>query len=400
MLNNVKENYKKGTYQHAGNRTELAEQLYTDLQQASKDPHLRIHYDPQLAGFIETPMPDSMRQQLRKKGVNAALENNFAFKKTEILQGNIGYLRLDGFWEFVEEGKPTLDAAFKFVSNCKTLIIDMRYNWGGSPEMVLQTQSYFFTEKTRMNDIIDRNNDTVKRWADPATTSFKLGMPIYILTSRNTFSGAEDFTYDLQQVKRATVVGDTTGGGAHPTADFSIGQGFVVNIPTHRSPNVISKTDWEGTGVWPDVAVQSALALAKAQVLIFTELLAKAKDEEEKHLFQWDLNSIENKEQLAKQLQKEGVKIAKGTLLKYCGEYEASDPNDRITSIAVILKGNQLYRHLNNGVEDVCLVPISATKFVFDDESARTLEFETDKHGEIADLILSNQRGNFTMRKK
>jgi C-terminal processing protease CtpA/Prc len=331
--------------------------------------------------------------------LNEAKENNYGFKKTEILQGNIGYLKLDGFYPFVDEAKPTSDGAFQFVSNCKALIIDIRYNGGGFPDMVLQNQNYFFTEKTRMNDILDSKNDTIKRWTDPGATNFKLGMPVYILTSRNTFSGAEDFAYGLQQVKRATIVGDTTGGGAHPSTDFSLGQGFVIHIPTQRPFNNISKTDWEGTGVRPDVAVSSEQALIKAQVLIFTELLAKTKDEGEKQMFMWNLNSIENKALLAKQLKKESIKISEDALLKYSGYYIASDPNDPLSPFAIILKENKIFRHFDDGYEDA-LVPISTTKFVIDDESARTIEFVMNKDGETSDLIIANQSGIYKMNKK
>lgn len=399
MLTNVNKNFKSGVYNKIENRNELASQLLKDIQHAYKDGHFDVRYYPQLSEFLEMPMPDSVKQQERERGLNEAKESNFGFRKTEILQGNIGYLRMDGFYPFVDDIKPTLDGAFRFVSNCKALIIDMRYNGGGFPEMVLQTQSYFFKEKTRMNDIIDSKNDTIKRWADPKVGNFRLNMPVYILTSRNTFSGAEDFAYGLQQVKRATIVGDTTGGGAHPSSDFSIGQGFVIHIPTQRPFNHISKTDWEGTGVRPDVAVSSEQALTKAQVLIFTELLAKAKDESEKQMFQWNLKSIENKALLAKQLQKQTINISKETLLKYCGYYIESEPNDRLSPFAVILKENKIYRHFDDGYEDA-LVPVSNTTFVIDDESARTIEFVMNMNGEMSDLVLAKQSGLYKMKKK
>ncbi len=353
-----------------------------------------------MAEFLEAPMPDSLQQEKEyERRLNEARERNFGFKKIEILQGNIGYLRMDEFYPFIDESKPTFDGAFRVVSNCKELIIDMRYNGGGNPDMVLQTQSYFLKEKTRMNDIIDSKNDTLIRWADPAATDFRLSMPVLILTSRYTFSGAEDFAYGLQQVKRATVVGDTTGGGAHPAREFSIGRGFVIRIPTHRSFNLISKTDWEGVGVRPDVAISSDEALIKAQVVIFTERLANAKDEAEKQILQWNLNSIQNRELLAKQLQKETIIIAKDILIKYCGNYTVSDPSDRMMPFAVILKENKIYRHFDDSYEDA-LIPLSSTEFIINDDSARTIEFVSNKNGEMNELIISNQSGKNKMNKK
>ncbi len=396
MTKAVEKNYTRGAYNNVADKAELSRQLNDDLQQAYTDRHMQLVYHPQMATDIETPRNDTAaNRRAYEMDLLNARENNFAFKKAEILQGNIGYLRWDGFWGFVDEALPTLDAAFKFVSNCRALIIDMRYNYGGAPPMVLQTQSYFFNEKTRMNDIIDRNNDTLKRWADPAITSFKLNMPVYILTSQGTFSGAEDFTYGLQCVKRAVVVGDTTGGGAHPTRPFSIGQGFVVHIPTHRSPNIVTGTDWDGTGIWPDVPVSSAHALEKAQALIFTEFLSHATDQREKEMWQWQLTSMDNKARLVNQLQKNDIKITTEALHKFCGEYNPADPTTSSMTLFIIPKGDYIYRHLSNGAQDIRLIPVDANKFVYDDESGRAIHFVTSKDGTVSHLLFYRQGGVF-----
>jgi hypothetical protein len=399
MLTNVKKNYTSGIYNKIESRSELAEKLVEDIQQVCPDRHLTIRYYPELAEFLETPLPEPIKQLEIEKLLNEERETNFGFKKTELLQGNVGYLRFDWFCQFIDEAKPTLEAAARFVSNSKALIIDMRYNGGGFPEMVLQVQHYFFTEKTRMNDIIDSKNDTLQRWADPALTNFSLDMPVYILTSRNTFSGAEDFAYGLQQAKRAVVVGETTGGGAHPSRDFSIGQGFVIHIPTHRSSNVNTNTDWEGIGVQPNVFAPAEQAQTKAQILIYTELFAKAKSEEEKYRFHWYVNCIETTALLNKQIQTDSIKIEKELLLNYCGYYQNANPNEYLMPFAVGQNGSKLIRHFDDGYDDA-LVPISQSKFVIDDNSARTIEFVRNQNGVDFDLILSNQNGVFKMTKR
>lgn len=399
MVQTIKKNCKNGVYNNISSRTELCFRLINDLKQVHKDGHLGMVYDPGFASALETPMSDEERQRNFEYDLKNHRESNFSFIKTEILPGNIGYLRWDGFSGFVEEAKPTFNAAFQFVGNCKALIVDMRYNGGGSPQMVLQTESYFFEQKTRMNDIVDRNMDTVKGWTDPSVSNFKLNMPVYILTSRYTFSGAEDFTYGMQQVKRAAVIGDTTGGGAHPTGSFSIGQGFILDIPTHRSPNIISKTDWEGTGVRPDFAVASEQALQKAQELIFHDFLSKATDERERQLFQWNLTSLENRTLLTKQLQEGNIKLTNELLLSYCGEYHPSDPNNGLPIMTIVLNGNDLYRRYE-GAQDLRLIPISATKFVYTDDSGRSMDFEVNKNEKGSNLVLSNQRGTFTLTQK
>jgi hypothetical protein len=402
MISSIKKNYSNGAYRNAGNKIELSRLFLKDLQVANNDRHLEIVYDPALAKDLEAPdVPDTANnRKAYERNLKDAMDDNFAFRKTEILTGNIGYVRWDGFYGFIPEAMPTLNAAFRFVSHTKALIIDLRRNGGGSPEMVLQIQSYFFNQKTHMNDIIGRNNDTLKRWADPATTDFKLDMPVYILNSHGTFSGAEDFAYGMKYAKRAIVVGDTTGGGAHPTRPYSIGQGLVVFIPNQRSINIVTNTDWEGVGVWPDVAVPSNQSLEKAQTLIYTELLSSATDEHEKMIWQWYLISNENKALLAKQIQEDSIQLPNKDLQNFCGEYYTSDPNNPVQSVFVILKGNQIFRHLNDGAEDIRLVPISDRKFVYDDDSGRGVEFLADGKEGISEMILSTQQGEFRRNKR
>jgi hypothetical protein len=235
----------------------------------------------------------------------------------------------------------------------------------------------------------------VKRWADPAKTSFKILMPVYILTSRSTFSGGEDFTYGMKCARRAVIVGDTTGGGAHPTRPFSIGQGFIVEIPTHRSPNIATQTDWEGSGVWPDIAVASQQALAKAQGLIFAELLANATNEQEKQKWQWNITSMENKARLAKQVSDDSIKISEAMLAEYCGEYSGTG----LITISIVPNGKYLARRLNIGAEDIRLIPIARNKFVYDDDSGRTVEFVTNLKEEVSAMMLTTQEGTFTRSK-
>jgi C-terminal processing protease CtpA/Prc len=101
------------------------------------------------------------------------------------------------------------------------------------------------------------------------------GKPAYVLTSNRTFSGGEEFTYDLKNLKRATIIGETTGGGAHPVAGHRIDDHFTIGVPFAKAINPISKTNWEGTGVEPDVKVPAADALTTAQKLVKEKLAAK-----------------------------------------------------------------------------------------------------------------------------
>lgn len=400
MISGVRRSFRSGAYNSVKSKGALAHQMEVDLQQTYKDRHLEIAYNPQLAGSLEIEIPDTAGNRLAyERDLGAARDANFAYKKAEILQGNIGYVRWDGFFGFIDEAKPTINGAFQFLGNTKALIIDMRNNGGGSPEMVLQVQSYFFRQKTPMNHIIGRNGDTLMRWADPGKTDFKLNMPVYILTSKNTFSGAEDFCYGLKYAGRATIVGDTTRGGAHVTKPFSIGQGFVAFIPGQRAFNAVTKTDWDSTGVWPDAAVPSELALIQAQGMIYENLLSKTNDEKEKKVLRWMLANNGNRLLLARQNLTDSVQPTKQELSRYCGEYYTLEPNP-IKSIFIVLKGSHLFRHLDNGSDDILLVPVAPGKFVYDDDTGRAIEFIRDAAEGSVKMSLDTPNGTSTRTKK
>lgn len=154
-----------------------------------------------------------------------AMDENFGLNKVEILDGNIGYLPVYSFTSFTEWARPSFFSALRFLSGTRALIIDMRFNGGGSPEMVSQMGSYFFPVRTPFTTIENRVRDsTFVYWADPdKADGLHLSLPVYILTSHSTFSAAEDFNYSMQQAKRALIVGDTAGGGAHPARPFLLG---------------------------------------------------------------------------------------------------------------------------------------------------------------------------------
>jgi C-terminal processing protease CtpA/Prc len=162
----------------------------------------------------------------------------------------------------------TAAAAMTFLGNSQALIIDLRQNGGGSPDGVALIASYLFEQAVRMNDIYDRpSNETRQFWTLPYVPGKRfVGKDVYVLTSSRTFSAAEDFTYALKNLKRVTVVGEVTGGGAHPVGPRRISDHFVIVVPMGRSISSITHADWEGVGVEPDIKVLSAQALARAHL--------------------------------------------------------------------------------------------------------------------------------------
>ena len=132
--------------------------------------------------------------------------------------------------------------------------------------MVTLIASYLFAEPTHLNDIYNRKeNSTTQFWTSSYVPGRNfIGKPLYVLTSKQTFSAAEDLSYALKNLKRATLIGETTGGGAHPIEPRRIDDHFLMIVPSARSISPITKTDWEGTGVKPDLELPAAEALTEA----------------------------------------------------------------------------------------------------------------------------------------
>jgi hypothetical protein len=253
---------QKGEYDSVTDAETFANLLTTHLREVSHDKHLGVNFSVRALPKEEPkPGPDAearMRTQLER--------NNCFFEKVERMQPNIGYLKFNAFANPDVCG-PTVTAAFNFLGNVDALIVDLRENGGGDPRMVAYISSYLFGESTHLNDLYNRKEDsTTQFWTQPYVPGKKLsGKPVYLLTAQRTFSGAEEFTYNLKNLKRATIIGETTGGGAHPVSGHRIDDHFMIGVPFARAVNPITKTNWEGTGVEPDVKVPAAEALDVAK---------------------------------------------------------------------------------------------------------------------------------------
>jgi C-terminal processing protease CtpA/Prc len=234
---------------------------------------MRVSYHAQ--PVPDDPPPDAAPSAADKARLHTFAQRiNAAFVKAERLDGNIGYLRIDGFLP-PEECGPRAAAAMTFLADTDALIIDARENHGGDPASVAIVVSYLYDagDEIHINDIYWRpDNSTRQYWTIQSLPGRRYpNKPVYLLTSHETFSGGEELAYDLQTEKRATLVGEVTGGGANPGGPSKIGEHFALFVPQGRAVNPVTKTDWEGTGVKPDVATTAARALDTAYLAALRE---------------------------------------------------------------------------------------------------------------------------------
>ncbi|WP_161630631.1 S41 family peptidase [Pseudoduganella violaceinigra] len=298
MATAIRGHLRSGDYDKAATHAEFAEMVTADIQAVNPDKHLRIRYvangakpDRPRPSFKQG-MPADFRQRMTEVGKYW----NFEFEKVERLPGNIMYVKFDAFFD-ADIGKAAATAAMNFAASGNAMIIDLRENGGGDPRMVAHVASYLLGDKkVHLSDIVFRaDKETNTFWSNPAVPGARFGAdkPVYVLTSSKTFSAAEDFTYNLQAIKRITVVGETSKGGAHPIQPFRIDPYLVAVIPVGRSINPITKGNWEGTGVKPDVAISADKALAKANALALRQVLPQIDDPEDRPILEKKLAELE-----------------------------------------------------------------------------------------------------------
>ena len=278
MEESIRRRASSGEYDEITEGKQLCEVLTEHLQEVSHDKHLHLIFSVEVLSQRETdePTPEEIAEFQEWGRLN-----NFGFVRVERLPGNIGYLDLRAFFppEAAGAGEAAV-AAMTLLAHSDALIIDLRQNGGGSPGMIALLTSYLFDKRTHLNSFFWREGERIEQsWTLPYVPGKRLvNHPVYVLTSNGTFSGAEEFSYNLKHLKRATIVGETTGGGAHPGGTLPIDDHVAIWLPSGRPINPITNTNWEGTGVQPDIDVPQAEALQTAHILALKHILEQNGD--------------------------------------------------------------------------------------------------------------------------
>lgn len=247
---------KESAYAGVTDPVQFARQVTDQLRAITKDGHMRVIFGSPFGNQSPPAVPQGAGLEVKR------------------LDGNIGLIRLARFAP-PDVFNPAADEAMRSLSDTKALIIDMQMNGGGHPASVAYLVSYFLDagKPIHINSLVWRNRgtDTFRTetfWSSPTPLRY-VGKPVYVLVGPKTYSAGEEFAYDLQALKRATVVGAKTRGGANPGGLTDLGSNFFVVVPTGRAENPITHTNWEGVGILPDVqaapdvAESTAIALAK-----------------------------------------------------------------------------------------------------------------------------------------
>jgi len=362
----VEGKFRRGGYDCFAVLDKFTSQLQEDLRSISRDRHIKV-----LPG--EVPSFDADAETLRKE--------HFGFNTVEILPGNIGYLEFFQFYS-VKDAGPTAIAAMNFLAGCDALIIDLRANGGGYPELRQLICSYFFDEPACLIEFRGRDGVT-QDWTLPYVPGPRMAkIPVYILLSRLSFSCAEDFAFCMRNLGRATLIGEATRGGAHDSKMWSYpAESISLQIPFNEAVDPKSKKTWEAVGVQPDIPVSSGQALAAAMKEAAKALLNGHPDQDRKFLLEWVLKDCE--------IQLRPVELDPKALAEYAGRYGAYE---------ITWEYDRLFFCSNENERKRLLLPVEADDFKIVEEGKRgsaayRVRFTRDASGRVTELYLHDLDG-------
>ena len=296
----IRARLRAGAYDSLSDPIEFSAMLTRDLRAAVPDVHLRAVYEPnRVQPNVRIPAngpnaalggaagPRSYAR-IDARGVEQVARTNYGFDAVQRLDGNVGYLKITRFVP-LDLSAPTAKAAMDFLANTDAVIVDLRSNIGGSPELVQQIMSYFTGPRPiQLVAHYTRDGNSTNRLMSLAEVPGKrmTGKPLYILTDVHTASSSEMFAYIAQRKQLGTVVGETSSGAGNGGNMIPAGSGISFFVPLSR---VVDGPGWEQTGVKPDIAVEADQALDVAYKAALRKLIESASDPVAKREREWAL---------------------------------------------------------------------------------------------------------------
>jgi hypothetical protein len=356
MIKYIARKFKNSEYDQFTDLVEFTSQLTKDLRAIASDFHIKVSPYEKL--------PEDLLAETRL----GSPDENYGFQKVEVLPGNIGYLELLSFNNPKSAG-PTAIAAMNFLAHCDALIIDLRLNGGGDEAMARFLSSYFFDKSTHLTDIyIRKENRTKQVWTQEWVPGPRMSdIPIYILLSSFSYSSAEAFSYELQQLDRAVIIGKKTRGGAHAVTFKSYPELSInLKVPYTRDINPYSKTNYI-KGIIPDIEVPSDKALIVANIEAAKKLLEKETDNEKRYKLEWVLSGYE--------VDMNPVVLNDAALSEFVGIYK---------NVQITLECGKLYFQLNNKAKQE-ITPMNNDLFKYKSpkESKYRIQFTRDEGGRV-----------------
>ena len=373
MATYIQKRFSDGIYDSNCKVTNFAESLTNDLRECSHDLHIQVIYNPSEADSIEQrTLKDPQQECYEDNWWSSDLCNNFGIPKIEYLQGNIGYVDIIYFAPALLAGSLVV-SIMQFLSQADALIFDLRECRGGDPFTVQLFESYLFSEKKKPKLLLTKHTPMTSEiqqiWTIPYVPGMRLpDVPVYILTSKDTFSGGEDMAYTLKHHNRATIIGEKTKGGAHPVATMSVSHGFVLILPNAYTEHPVTNSNWESKGVEPHIDIQSEKALGFAHHYILENLRDSADTSLRKHELNWAIQKIKSIYQ--------PKKLSEEILKRYIGQYRGW---------MVSFEGGQLYLSSSDGFNKTLMRPISEMMFTADMDY--NVRFELGQDGKANALI-------------
>jgi retinol-binding protein 3 len=370
----MEKNGAAGAYDALADALAFGDAVTRDLREATKDKHLAFGIPAEKA-----PAPGAKSADAEAERAYQAAEmkrGNFGFPRAEILPGNVGLLEVLRF-QPPDQAGDTIAAAVAFLAQTDAVLIDLRNCHGGNAYVMPIFTGYFLPRPTSLYDMVFRGDGFTERfWSAPWLPGKKLAdVPLYILTSAYTFSGAEALAYRFQVLKRAIIVGETTAGGANAGGIVDVGPIFKVWLPMGRPVDADTGTNWEGTGVVPDVRSAAREAPTVAHIAALRNLRAKAASERDRTRLDAALERAEAGQR--------PVALSATDLGRLAGTFGPC---------RIWVEGGQL--RIQRGIEaPFLLVPLTARIFISETIQPVRLEFFNDANGAVAKIAFLDEAG-------